>query len=211
MSIVQRFLNRINKSKLKRALFEISEYKNIEGWLTDREAYGLYSISRKVKKNGVIVEIGSWKGKSTFCLAKGLKNGKVFAIDPFNAEGESGSKEKYEETKGTIPLFEQFSKAMMKYGVWTKIEPLQGYSSQFKDKFKQIDLLFIDGDHSIEGCDYDFVNFSTFVKPGGFIAFHDYDPDRTELGPTWVINNRLSDKRFMFYKRYDSLWIAKII
>lgn len=61
---------------------------------------GCLLMQKKTKRNSKILEIGSWKGKSTFCLAKGLKNGKICAIDPFNADGEEGSKEIHNEKKG---------------------------------------------------------------------------------------------------------------
>ncbi|MFN8207210.1 MAG: class I SAM-dependent methyltransferase [Bacteroidales bacterium] len=198
------------KRKYFKGLSQISEYRNIDGWLTDNEAYGLYNLATKLPLNSTLVEIGSWKGKSTFCLAKGLRKGKIYAIDPFNAEGEPGSKEIYAQNRGEIPLLEQFSTEMTRLGVSEKIEPLQGYSSQFVNKFTTIDFLFIDGDHSIEGCDFDFTHFSPFVRRGGYIAFHDFYPDRDELGPTWVIKNRvLLDNRYGFFRKYDSLWIAK--
>jgi hypothetical protein len=209
MNIIRRFKKLFDKLKFKNSLSKIIEYKNIDGWLTDNEAFGLYSIAEKIRRNGTIIEIGSWKGKSTFCLAKGLKKGKIFAIDPFNAEGEPGSKEIYENAKGEVPLFEQFVTTMKKYGILDKIEPLKGFSNQFLNQFEEIDFLFIDGDHSIEGCDFDFTHFSPYVRKGGFIAFHDYDPDRSDLGPTWVINNRLANGEYEFYKKYDTLWIAK--
>lgn len=37
----------------------------------------------------------------------------------------------------------------------------------------QLDLLFIDGDHTYEGVKLDFQMYSSFVKPGGIVAFHD--------------------------------------
>lgn len=37
----------------------------------------------------------------------------------------------------------------------------------------QVDLLFIDGDHSYEGVRSDYEMYRSFVKPGGLIAFHD--------------------------------------
>lgn len=36
-----------------------------------------------------------------------------------------------------------------------------------------VDFLFIDGDHSYEGAKADFEDYSQFVRPGGWIAFHD--------------------------------------
>lgn len=37
-----------------------------------------------------------------------------------------------------------------------------------------IDLLFIDGDHSYEGVKQDFMNYTKYVKSGGFILIDDY-------------------------------------
>jgi cephalosporin hydroxylase len=41
----------------------------------------------------------------------------------------------------------------------------------------QLDLLFIDGDHSYEGVQADFLNYSPLVRPGGLIVLHDIVPD----------------------------------
>lgn len=38
---------------------------------------------------------------------------------------------------------------------------------------KQVDFLFIDGDHSEKGIEADFNDYSPLVRPGGLIAFHD--------------------------------------
>ncbi|NBX76272.1 MAG: class I SAM-dependent methyltransferase [Proteobacteria bacterium] len=43
----------------------------------------------------------------------------------------------------------------------------------------QIDVLFIDGDHSFNGVKADFENYSPFVRPGGLIIFHDIVEDYT--------------------------------
>ena len=41
---------------------------------------------------------------------------------------------------------------------------------------RPLDFLFIDGDHSLAGVRADFELYSTFVRPGGLIAFHDIIP-----------------------------------
>lgn len=41
------------------------------------------------------------------------------------------------------------------------------------DKYKQLDFLFIDGDHSYEGVKQDFLDYSLFCKNGSIICFHD--------------------------------------
>ncbi len=36
------------------------------------------------------------------------------------------------------------------------------------------DIIFVDGDHSYEGCRYDAFKFWTNLKPGGYMILHDY-------------------------------------
>ena len=69
--------------KAKEKIYDV--VKNIEGWLSYNEGKLLYKLARNDNTEGVIVEIGSWRGKSTICLAMGSKDNKstqVYAIDP---------------------------------------------------------------------------------------------------------------------------------
>ena len=190
----------------------LSHYVNIEGWLTSAEATGLFQIAERLLKNSTVLEIGSWKGKSTWCISQGLKKGTLHCIDPFNAAGEEGSKEIYEKTKGNNSLLEQFQNNMKGISEKVKITTHKGYSSDFVDAIPNIDFLFIDGDHSIEGCRFNYENFENEVKVGGFLAFHDYYPDRVELGSTWVIQNLVKqNKNYIHYNDFDSLSVFKKI
>lgn len=198
--------------KKKLALKKIKKYNDIEGWLTEPEALGLYKLAKKLPAQAIIVEIGSWKGKSTFCLARGLKSGYVFAIDPFNGDGglDTNSQAEYDLKKGSQDLLTNFENTMQRLGVDKKIVAKKGYSSQFHKDFNKIDLLFIDGDHSIKGCQSDFELYAPKIKSGGYIAFHDYYKNRSDLGPTFVIKNLVNKSEdFIFYELVDSLWIGK--
>jgi predicted O-methyltransferase YrrM len=198
----------------KRILRKIDSFRKIDGWLSDQEALGLYQAARSLRHGATIVEIGSWQGKSTYCLAMGLRSGTLHAIDPFNADSgeDTDSEEAYKEKKGNRDLLAQFKQNMQERNVLNKIVVRQGYSQQFHQAFDAIDLLFIDGDHSINGCSLDFELYAPKVPVGGLIAFHDYYADRPELGPTYVIKNSvLPAPHFRFYQQYDSLWIAQKI
>jgi predicted O-methyltransferase YrrM len=190
----------------------IARYREIDGWLTRIEALGLFQCASKLSDNSVVVEIGTWKGKSTYCIAKGLSSGKIYSVDPFDGSAEQESASEYAKKRGEIPLQKQFEDKMIELDVINKITPMKGFSKDFVGKFPQIDFLFIDGDHSIEGCEFDFVNYSPYLKIGGYIAFHDYYKDRDSLGPTWVVKNKvLKSSGFQFYKLYDSLWVGRRI
>ncbi len=202
------FQKLIARSVLKK----IHSFRGIDGWLSDEEATGLYLTARKLSRNAVVVEIGSWQGKSTYCIAKGLRSGKVFAIDPFNADSgkDEGSRQEYADKKGDNDLLNGFRTKMEQLRVMEKIVVKQGYSHQFHQDFDKIDFLFIDGDHSKEGCKSDFELYAPKILNGGFIAFHDFYPDRKDLGPTYVIDHFvLKAGDFAFVGQYDSLWIGQ--
>jgi predicted O-methyltransferase YrrM len=181
----------LKKIKSLAATWPIRGFKKIEGWLSDREALSLFHLARSLPEPGTVVEIGSWQGKSTYCLAKGLKLGKIHAIDPFDTSGEPGSDALYAEHAAVLPqtLIETFKRNLNREGLLKKVEIHKGFSNQFAGEFKDIDLLFIDGDHSIEGCSYDYHEFSGAIRNGGYLAFHDYQPGRDALGSTFVVDN----------------------
>jgi cephalosporin hydroxylase len=49
-----------------------------------------------------------------------------------------------------------------------------------------IDLLLIDGDHSYEGAMADFQAYRPLVRPGGWIAFHDIQPQQLNADGTAI-------------------------
>ena len=192
----------------------IKNFRNLGGWLTEQEAMGLFLLAFKAPRNAKIVEIGSWQGKSTYCLAKGLRSRKIYAIDPFNADTgfDEASEKIYSVKKGVNDLYDKFIHNMTKPKVLSKIIAKRGYSYQFPDEFDKIDVLFIDGDHSIEGCKLDFELFSPNIVVGGYTAFHDYNKIRHELVPTYVIQNMvMKSPAYDYYRQYDSMWVAKKI
>lgn len=209
--MIERVMRRVRRvAAVRRYEPRIAEYRDIDGYLTPYEAVTLYALAASLREPSTVVEIGSWKGKSTYCLARGLRAGSVVAIDPFDASGEPGSHELYESSRGTGPLRRQFVERMTALGVIDKIVVRQGFSSEFVGRDERVGLLFIDGDHSREGCDFDYTNYAPALVGGGLVAFHDFDASRPELGPTWVVSNRVAPSgEFEFVGLYDSLWVGR--
>lgn len=63
---------------------------------------------------------------------------------------------------------------------------------------RKLDFLYIDGDHTIDGCLRDFRALEGFVSTGGYIMFHDVIPDLCKWeGPAFVLDNVIRrDRRF---------------
>lgn len=198
------------KLKVLWKAWPVHRFDEIQGYLTPVEARALYRFARQTPDNAAIVEIGSWKGRSTYCLAKGLRSGRVYAIDPFDMSGDAPSEALYQEEAGAIPLLEQFRTNMRRLHVADKVEPRPGRSEDYRDAFGAIDLLFIDGDHSIEACRRDFTGYAPHVKRGGCVLFHDYHPEQADLGPTWVVDHLvLPGGEYTCAGRADSIWAGR--
>lgn len=67
---------------------------------------------------------------------------------------------------------------------------------------QKLDLLFIDGSHTYGGCNKDYEMYSTFVRPGGIIAFDDIEY-RDEVGKVWQErkNKRAKEFSIMFGRK----------
>lgn len=131
-------------------------------------AYLLYALVKSAKPK-VVVEIGSARGRSTCFMGMALREngaGKIFAIDPHTvtAWNDANSVDTFDILKGNVASL----------GLNDFVEILRKTSGEVAESWNQeIDLLFIDGDHSYEGAKHDWDLFSPFVKPFGSVIFHD--------------------------------------
>lgn len=194
----------------------IKDYFLIDGWLSIREAVGLYKLVQLVKGNNVTVcEIGSWLGKSSYILARSLErheNGRLICIDPFNATGDNRSKKIYKHTEKKLKksLLKTFTDNMRRFGVLNQISTIQGYSHEIIKEFNTpIDILFIDGDHDYNSVLRDYKDWSKLVKKGGFIAFHDVGGSHV-TGPKEVVELEIADNPdWIDHTLIDELYIAR--
>ncbi|HUQ85845.1 MAG TPA: class I SAM-dependent methyltransferase [Candidatus Limnocylindrales bacterium] len=137
----------------------------IPGWLSEKEAIFLSQVAKNSQKyKGDIVEIGSFHGKSTICLAQG--KGKVYAIDPHKG---------YVEANKVFPSsYTKFLKSINEARVNKKIVPLVMKSKTASKTWKRkIRLLFIDGLHDEKNAFQDYELFNNYVIENGIVAVHD--------------------------------------
>jgi predicted O-methyltransferase YrrM len=142
------------------------------GFLGESEARFLGLLAACVPARGAIVEIGSFKGKSTVMLATVAKHyglGPVIAIDPHTAPAVTDAK-----IAPGSSTFEEFMSALRSAHVEDAVEIHRAYSREAAKGWKRpIRLLWIDGDHTFAGAREDFELFSPNLSNGAVVAMHD--------------------------------------
>jgi len=120
-----------------------------------------------------ILEVGTAGGGTLFLLAQAAaRDSSLISIDLSGGPFGGG----YPITR--TPLYKSFAGPNQKISLLRsdshKLETL----NQVKNILggNELDLLFIDGDHSYEGVKKDFDTYSPLVKKNGLIAFHDIVP-----------------------------------
>jgi len=160
---------------MARPFEEIKKYTaEIYGALSDNEAIALYNYASKLTEESHVVEIGSYAGKSTsiFGMLAADIGFDFVCIDCF-ITGTPLTK----PGKETKELFLKNMKwCGAKFSLW------EMKSEEAAPLYKhEIDLLFVDGDHSSPGIDFDCKLWVPKVKINGFILFHDYKSSWTDV------------------------------
>lgn len=168
---------------------EISYNNNIEGWMTPLELKALRNTAIKMDS---IVEIGSWKGRSTHALLSTCK-GKVYAIDHFKGTLSDGEAHK-EAFNNPNSIYKQFRKNLKDF---KNLKVLKMGSEKAAKKFKDysVDMVFIDGDHSYEAVKRDIELWN--LKARKMICGHDYNFPEVK---------KAVDERFENVKVLGSIW-----
>jgi predicted O-methyltransferase YrrM len=146
-------------------------FAQIEGHISEKEARFL-TLLPFLEFPGEILEIGSYKGKSTIILAKaaqvaGMK--RIYACDPLFHSSSTDPKDYPGEH-----LPEIFQSNLDKNGVKDFIRFHKVKSKELSKTWEQpIKALWIDGDHTLKGVHLDFHLFKKHLVPGAVVALHD--------------------------------------
>ncbi|HVS50784.1 MAG TPA: class I SAM-dependent methyltransferase [Opitutaceae bacterium] len=144
----------------------------------------LFQLASDLPAGAQVVEVGSWMGASTCFIAAGLKGdaAKIFAVDNFQGLSTCGEDAawygRHFRQLGANSTLDIFRENFAALGFARRAEPVVSDSlaaaQSLAAKRGAIDFVFIDGDHSYDGCRADIAAWTPFVKPGGVIAFHDF-------------------------------------
>lgn len=152
----------------------IDRIMQIDGMTSREEIEQLYELASKAQHG--IVEIGSWRGRSTVALALGSLAGNsvpVYAIDPHDdAHMVAETSEFHFKASDRV----HFMLNVIEHNV-AHIVRLINLPSRYVKLPTNVDLLFIDGDHNRPLEDFEW--FKHNLVSGGTVLFHDNNEKET--------------------------------
>jgi len=126
------------------------EFIRLDPW----EGQYVFMIASMAKLG--ILEIGRFNGGSVFLMSCANRETPIYSID-------------------IAPKDDELVKGLFReHGVGGNVDLIVGDSQrQRSPRVGRFDVLFVDGDHSYDGCTRDVENWFPVLEPGGHVLFHD--------------------------------------
>lgn len=149
-----------------------AEAAHIEGFLSPSEIRFLALLAACPRAQGEVLEIGSFKGRSTVVLATAAKFAgyeKIYAVDPLIAPSATDP-----DLGGDVSSAVDFRQNLRNHGVEENVEFYEELSHELAARWdRPIRLLWIDGDHTYKGTRLDLDSFAPHLADGAIVAIHD--------------------------------------
>ena len=151
----------------------MNQAKNIQGWMNGKE---LQWLSEQAGKHDLIVEVGTWKGRSAACLAQHAI-GKLYCVDHFH--GNPGNRDDKHlqavlDREGLIAECRYNLKEWLDSGtVELMIMSSQEACVVLAGFNVRPDMIFIDADHEYRSVKQDIELWLSLLRAGGILCGHD--------------------------------------
>jgi predicted O-methyltransferase YrrM len=177
----------------------------VEGWLTEAQAQRLWDAATAMSDGGRIVEIGSFRGRSTvvLALAAGGRAQEIVAIDP-HAGNDRGPREIGGFEAEAATDHDVFNANIERAGVRDRVRHVRRFSSEATGEVAgDIDVLYVDGAHRYRPALDDLRTWGDRVVPRGTMLVHDAF---SSVGVTLaLLRSTVFDRRWRYVGRSGSL------
>lgn len=143
---------------------------SVTGFMAPEELEQIARWAKEVPENGVIVEVGSYMGRSACAWAMADPTVKIYCID----------------------YFEHMDEFINNTAHYTNIIPIIGNSPDIQYPGDMIDIFFLDAAHTNPSDILNIEYFLPLIKPGGLLCGHDYGDARY---PDIMINIKMLEER----------------
>jgi predicted O-methyltransferase YrrM len=197
--------------------------QDTKGFMPDDEGLALMELARRTgseRAGAVLLEIGSWCGKSAVYLGAGAEatRATLFSVDHHHGSEENQvGWEYFDETlvdpnDGRLNTLPHFQRTIAVAQLEDSVIGIVGESSSVARHWSTPrDLLFIDGGHGPALAHADYRVWTPKVAAGGYLAIHDVFEDPGEGGrpPYEIYQAALSSGYFTDFDRCGSLAILR--
>ena len=188
-----------------RSFAEVSSLiADVDGWLSPDQAARLYAAAAATRPGQQIVEIGSFRGRSTIVLAGAAPDGvDIVAIDP-HAGNDRGPQEIRGYQTEAAGDHEIFAANLAAAGVSGRVRHVREFSNDAHHAvIGPITVLYIDGAHRFAPARHDIRRWGARIEAGGTMLIHD---SFSSVGVTLAICRELMfGRRFRYIGRSRSL------
>ncbi len=148
--------------------------RDVDGWMGRDQAERLYRAAAATHAGDTIVEIGSFRGRSTIVLASAAPAGTdIVAIDP-HAGNDRGPNELEGFAEAAATDHDIFNANLAAAGVADRIRHVRAFSdTAHADVTGELAVLYVDGAHRYGPARADIRDWGTRVAPGGTLLIHD--------------------------------------
>jgi ferredoxin len=147
-----------------------------EGWFTEADAELYIEVCSKVPKGGIVVEVGSYKGRSASYVGPVLKGRATLVCTDSFVGINPPPKPDFEGRKRLRRELEQNLNALGLLGDPVRVIQCESTcASQMYDN-NSLDAVYIDAMHDAHSVRLDIEHWWPKIKPGGWIMGHDYAP-----------------------------------
>ncbi len=177
---------------------------DVEGWMSPDQARRLYEAAARTLPGQRIVEIGSFRGRSTIVLASAAPDGvEIVAIDP-HAGNDRGPQEIEGFAAEAADDHVAFEANLTGAGVRDRVTHVRRFSDVAHDAVDgTVDVLYVDGAHRYAPARADIRDWGARVADGGTLLIHD---SFSSVGVTLAILRELvAGRRFRYVGRARSL------
>ena len=138
--------------------------------------------------SGRLLETGTGWGNSSTFFSEILPNYTIYTVDAFGLYGDGR-------------IYSEFTHEAIKEIIDNHPKNvIQILSDSSKVKWElPLDVLYIDADHTYEGCKADYLTYAPFLKKGGIIIFDDYiQENNPNNGVKKVVDEILKDFQILY-------------
>ncbi len=149
-------------------------------------------------RDSVCAEIGVWKGDGSAAILRHTSPRKLYLVDPWQHLQEQDHSRAGMASQAELDGIYQGVAARFGQEVAAgRVELIRARSQEVWERFgpRELDWVWLDGDHSYEAVKSDLDALARIVKPGGYIVGDDYLLDWWGDGVIRAVNEFSSDGR----------------